>query len=57
MHVLTVFGNGEGLFFFYVLLHDYVIDRNRMQWNALISGYPVAESIATNRDKGVHKTH
>ena len=27
------------------------------KWNAPISGYPVAESIATNRDKGVRKTH
>ena len=30
---------------------------NRLQWNAPISGYPVTESIATNRDKGVRKTH
>ena len=28
-----------------------------MQWNAPISGYPVAESIAADRDKGVCKTH
>ena len=26
-----------------------------MQWNAPISGYPVAESIAADRDKGVRK--
>ena len=32
-------------------------DGNRMQWNAPISGYPVAESIAADRDKGVCKTH
>ena len=34
-----------------------ITDGNRMQWNAPISGYPVAESIATNGDKGVRKTH
>ena len=28
-----------------------------MRWNAPISGYPVVESITTNRDKGVRKTH
>ena len=28
-------------------------DGNRRQWNAPISRYPVAESIATNRDKGL----
>ena len=32
-------------------------DGNRMQWNAPISGYPVAESIAADRDKGVCKNH
>ena len=26
-----------------------------MQWNAPISGYPLAESIASNRDKGYLK--
>ena len=29
----------------------------QLQWNAPISGYPVAESIAEDRDKGVCKTH
>ena len=28
-----------------------------MQWNAPIFGYPIDESIASNRDKGVRKTH
>ena len=28
-----------------------------MQWNAPISGYPVAESIAADKEKGLCKTH
>ena len=28
-----------------------------MQWHAPISGHPVTESITSNRDKGVRKTH